>query len=90
MKQESSGEVREASGAARRAQEATKRGSEIREMSSTKITNLSSKVRLVPSERPKIAQIGSLPRWKKPRFPAIRKEEGFLELEAEPWGGQRP
>ncbi len=21
-------------------------------------------------------------------FPAIRKEEGLLELEAEPWGGQ--
>ena len=24
------------------------------------------------------------------RFPAIRREEGFSELEAEPWGGQKP
>ena len=59
-------------------------------MSLRKIGKMSSEMRLAASKGPKIAQIGSLARWKNPRFPAIRKEEGFLELEAEPWGGQRP
>ena len=42
-----------------------------------KIGNLSLRVRLVSPEAPKIAQIGSLARWKRLRFPAIRQEEGF-------------
>ena len=46
-------------------------------MSLRKIGKMSSKMRLVTSEGPKIAQIGSLARWKMFRFPAIRQEEGF-------------
>ena len=55
-----------------------------------KIENLSSRVRLAASERPEILQIGSLARRKSLRFPAIHKEEGLSEIEAEPLGGQRP
>ena len=50
-------------------------------LSFRKMGKLSSKMRLVVPEGPKIAQIGSLARWKM-LFPAIRKEEGLFELVA--------
>ena len=50
------------------------------DLRSRKIGNLSLRVRLADSEGGKIAQIGSLARWKRFRFPAIRQEEGFLDF----------
>ena len=49
-------------------------------LGSTKIGNLSSKVRLASPEGREIVQIGSLARWKRLRFPAIRQEEGFVDF----------
>ena len=55
----------------------------MRPLSSRKIGNLRSGMRLVASERPEILQIGSLARWKK-IFPAIRKGEGLLDYQGSP------
>ena len=59
-------DVQAASGAAQRAQEVARRGSEMTPLSFRKIGNLSSRMRLVSPEGRKIAQIGSLTRWKNP------------------------
>ena len=59
-------------------------------MSLRKIGKMSSKMRLAASEGRYIAQIGSLARRRNLRFPAIRQEEGFLELEADPLGSRMP
>ena len=50
------------------------------------IGNFSSGMRLAASERPEILQIGSLAQGTSVIPGQSCKEEGFLELEAEPWG----
>ena len=75
---EGQGASLEASEAARSSPETSRSSWKVTKMSSRKIGNLSSRMRLVSPGGPEILQIGSLPRWKR-IFPAIRKEEGLLD-----------